>query len=136
MTYQTMHLIDPYQQLGAVGIASLNPESVFVPRTTTMSLSFARRLPFNNSLEVSYVGTLGRHLPQQRETNFIPNGRLLHGVLAAGSENPADLSIPVVRMAVANQPSVLAQYKPFPVYSSVVYFEFSGTSSYHSLQAT
>lgn len=136
LTYQTMSLINPYEQLGAVAITSLNPESSFIPRIATISLSFGQRLPLNNILEVSYVGTLGRHLPQRREINFIPQGRLLNRVLAPDSENPADLSNPITRMAVADQGSVLAQFRTFPAYSSVVYLEYAGTSSYHSLQAT
>jgi hypothetical protein len=42
----------------------------------------------------------------------------------------------VQRVAVAGQAGVIAQLRPFPAYSSVTFRDFTGTSSYHSLQAT
>jgi hypothetical protein len=99
-----------------------------------MSLTVEKRLPGNNILAVAYVGTQGRHLPQRRSINIIPLGRLLSGTLAAGSANPSNLSIPVNRVAIAG--SVLRQFRPFTAYNTIFLDQFTGTSTYHSLQAT
>jgi hypothetical protein len=91
----------------------------------------ARKLPWNNLFEVGYVGTQARHLPERREINYVPLGRLLSGTVGN-----ANLANPVERVAVAGQAGVLAQFRPFPAYSSITSYEYSGTSSYHSLQVT
>jgi len=94
-----------------------------------MSLTIEKRLPMNNILAVAYVGTQGRHLPQQRTANIIPLGRLLTGTVGN-----SDLSIPIQRAAL--DAGVLKQFRPFNAYNSVGLFQFTGTSTYHSLQAT
>jgi hypothetical protein len=131
LTYDTMHLINPFAQLGSIGITTADPHSIFIPRITNMSLSVARRLPTNTVLEVAYVGTEGRHLPDNIETNYIPVGTLLKGHVGN-----ADLSVPVQRWAVSTQAGVLAQFRPFPAYSNITFKQFDSTSSYHSLQVT
>jgi hypothetical protein len=99
-----------------------------------MSLTVEKRLPGSNILTVAYVGTQGRHLPQQRSINIIPLGTLTHGILAAGSGNPSDLSIPINRAAVDG--GVLRSFRPFSAYNTVGVYQFTGTSTYHSMQAT
>ncbi len=131
LTYSTLPLINPFTQLGTIGITSADPNSNDIPRIATMSLSIARRLPGSNVFEASYVGTQGRHLPLNIETNYIPVGRLL-----SGRVGNADLSNPVHRVAVAGQAGVMSQFRPFPAYSSIRFNQYTGTSSYHSLQAT
>lgn len=131
LTYGTMSQINPFAQFGGIGITSANPHSIFIPRVANMSFSIARRLPGNTVLEVAYVGTEGRHLPDNINIDYIPLGTLLKGHVGN-----ADLSVPVQRWAVAGQGGVLAQFRPFPAYSSVTFKEFNSTSSYHSLQAT
>ncbi|MBI3652811.1 MAG: carboxypeptidase regulatory-like domain-containing protein [Acidobacteria bacterium] len=131
LTYNTLSLINPFTQIGTIGISSADVNSINIPRIANMSLSVAHRLLWNNVLEVSYVGTQGRHLPGNIETNFVPVGKLL-----SGRVGNADLSVPVQRVAVAGQAGVMAQFRPFPAYSSVRLYQYTGTSSYHSLQAT
>jgi hypothetical protein len=90
-------------------------------------------LPFQNVLEVAYVGTFGRHLPQTRNYNFIPRP-LLSGTL--GNANLAD---PIQRAAVGNNLANLGSSLsplPFPDYSQVTLNEYTGTSNYHSMQVT
>ena len=99
-----------------------------------MSLTVEKRLPGNNILAVAYVGTQGRHLPQQRSVNIIPIGTLLSGTLAPTSANPSNLAIPVNRAAVDG--GVLKTFRPFSAYNTVGLYQFTGTSTYHSLQAT
>ena len=129
--YGALKAINPFAQVGSIGIQSADPNSINIPRIANMSLSVARRLPGANVLEVSYVGTQGRHLPLQINIDYVPPGKLL-----SGRVGNADLSIPVQRVAAAGQASVIAQFRPFPAYSSIIFRDFTGTSSYHSLQAT
>jgi hypothetical protein len=112
------------------------------PRITTASLSLARRLPWQNVVEIAYVGTFGRHLPQRQGINFILNsltsGRF--GADCPNGPNCADLSNPVHRAAVANNPAAMAMLLPFPAYAGngggIQVQTFSGTSNYHSMQLT
>lgn len=105
-----------------------------VPQIITTSLSLARRLPFQNVLEVAYVGTFGRHLPQRVGNNFILDSRT-SGML--GNANMAD---PVQRAAVAANSAFFNAQLPFPVYAGngggVTLEEFNGISAYHSMQVT
>jgi hypothetical protein len=129
--YGRLNTIDPFTQLGTVNLTTASLDSVEVPRVANASLTFERRLPFKNVLTVGYVGTFGRHLPTSRNINTIPAGRLLSGTVGN-----ADLSVPVNRVAVANQANVLAQFRPFPAYGTITQNEYVATSAYHSLQAT
>lgn len=142
LTYSTLGLINPFTQLGSIGISSESRESNVIPRIASMSMSVARRLPGKNVLEVAYVGTLGRHLPDRRDINVVPMGRLLSGTVGNANLGQAQTiggdtySAAVQRAAVAGQANVLAQFRPFPAYSSVIIEEYNATSAYHSLQAT
>jgi hypothetical protein len=131
LTYSTFPLIDPFTQIGTIGIQSADVNSTSIPRIANMSLSIARRLPRGNVLEASYVGTQGRHLPLIINSNYVPLGALL-----SGHVGNADLSNPVQRVAAGGQASVLAQFRPFPAYSSIQLYQYTGTSTYHSLQVT
>jgi len=112
------------------------------PRIMTASVSLARRLPYQNVLEVAYVGTFGRHLPQKRGINFILNNLTSgkFGVDCPNGPNCADLSNPVHRAAIAATGASLALLLPFPAYSGngggIQVQSFDGTSNYHSMQLT
>ena len=129
LTYATVPLVNPLNQIGKIGVDSVNPNSVNYPRLLTTSLSMARRIPFDQVLEVGYVGTFGRHLLNRRQFNVIPDGALLKGRIGN-----SDLSIPINRVAL-DSTAVTAQ-RPFPALSYVRWWEYTGTSNYHSLQAT
>jgi Carboxypeptidase regulatory-like domain/TonB-dependent Receptor Plug Domain len=113
-----------------------------IPRVLSTSISLARRLPFKNVLEVAYVGTFGRHLPTRHGINFVLNsltsGRF--GDDCPNGPNCADMSNPVHRAAVGNNPAALALLLPFPAYNGgsggIEMQEFDGTSNYHSMQLT
>ncbi|PYS97657.1 MAG: hypothetical protein DMF65_11285, partial [Acidobacteria bacterium] len=133
LTLSNLGTFNGLTQLAGSAVSSQNLTSNEVPRVMTLSLSAARRLPFQNVLEVSYVGTFGRHLPQTRNYNFIPRP-LLSGTL--GNANMAD---PVQRAAVGNNLAnlpVAINPVPFPDYSQVTLNEYTGTSNYHSMQLT
>lgn len=144
LSFDRLSQINP-NRVGGLSLALLDPESNFIPRTATMSLSFAKRLPFGNILEVAYVGTQGRHLPDTINRNRIPAGTLLSGTIQdPGRGKPGDtdylapvtlnLADPLIRAGLSGE--VLNRYKPFPDFNDLIYRQFNGTSTYHSLQAT
>jgi hypothetical protein len=116
------------------GFTTQNRHENVIPRITTASLSIARRLPWQNVLEVAYVGTFGRHLPQRQGINFIFGNR------TSGTFGNANLADPVQRAAVAGNQAAMAQLLPFPAYAGngggIQVQTFSGTSNYHSMQLT
>jgi hypothetical protein len=131
LTYDTIRLVDPYARIraGAYDLDSVNPASVDWPKTHSMSISYARRIFWDQVVEAAYVGTQGRSLVSRSSANYIPAGTLLSG--RAGN---ADLSNPVHRLALDS--SVLNQFRPFPAYRSIEWWEYKGVSHYHSLQIT
>jgi len=133
LTLSNLGTFNGLTQLAGSAVNSQNLTSNTVPRITTMSLSLARRLPFQNVLEVAYVGTFGRHLPQTRNYDFFS-----HPILS-GTLGNANMSDPVQRAAVGNNLANLPisiNPNPFPDYSQVTLNEYTGTSNYHSLQMT
>ena len=136
LTFSNLKDVDPFSAIANVNINSRDVFSNNLPRTANMSLTIEKRLPGGNVFTAAYVGTEARHLPQQRNVNIIPLGTLTHGVLAAGSANPSNLSIPINRAAAALDTALLKQFRPFQAYNSVGVYQFTGTSSYHSMQLT
>jgi carboxypeptidase family protein/TonB-dependent receptor-like protein len=130
LTFSDLKNIDPFTVIGAnIDLQSRDPNSNNIPRIANMSLTIEKRLPGNNLFTVAYVGTQGRHLPQNIDQNIIPVGGLLSGTL-----NGLDLSDPIQRAAL--DPAAYKSLRPFPAYRNVRFYQFTGTSSYHSLQAT
>ena len=148
LNFGDLTTLNPFtSNIGAINIASRDLQSNEIPRVANVSFTIEKRLPMNNVLAVAYVGTQGRHLPQQRNANIIPLGQLLNGTIALNGPvngtdangNPKvytqlDLSVPVERAGLAG--AVLRRFRPFDAFNSVGLFQFTGTSSYHSLQAT
>jgi len=133
LNFNNLDDIDPFA-FANVNVSSRDLQSNDIPRVANFSATVEKRLPGNNILSVAYVGTQGRHLPQQRSVNIIPLGTLTQGVLAPGSANPSNLAIPVNRAAIDG--GVLRSFRPFPAYNTVGFYQFTGTSTYHSLQST
>ncbi len=131
LTFSDLSNVDPFSiiQGAAINVQSRDVNSNDLPRTANMSLTIEKRLPGGNLFTVAYVGTQGRHLPQQRSINIVPEGALLSGVV--GNSN---LSIPVNRAGL--DAAALKPFRPFPAFNTVNVFQFTGTSTYHSLQAT
>lgn len=138
LTFSDLGNVDPFSTIANVDINSRDIESNEIPRVANMSFTIEKRLPFDNILSVAYVGTQGRHLPQQRNLNIVPMGRLLTGSIPLSAPvngvTSIDLSVPVNRAGLDG--SVLRQFRPYGAYNSVGVFQFTGTSTYHSLQAT
>ena len=138
LTFSDLANIDPFSTISNVDINSRDLQSNEIPRVANVSFTIEKRLPFDNILSVAYVGTQGRHLPQQRNLNIVPLGRLSSGSIPLSAPvngvNSIDLSVPVNRAGLDG--SVLRQFRPFPAYNSVGAYQFTGTSTYHSLQTT
>ncbi len=151
LSFGDLTTLNPFtSNVGAINVNTRDIESNEIPRVANMSFTVEKRLPFNNILSVAYVGTQGRHLPQRRNANIIPLGTLLSGTIPLGSsvtvENAQgpntptqsftsmNLSEPAQRAALAG--AVLRRFRPYDAFNSVGLYQFTGTSTYHSLQAT
>jgi hypothetical protein len=151
LSFGDLTTLNPFtSNVGAINVNSRDIQSNEIPRVANMSFTIEKRLPMNNILAVAYVGTQGRHLPQRRNANIIPLGRLLNGTLplngSVSVDNPDGPSTPTrsftsINLADPAQRGVLAAgvlrgFRPFDAFNSVGLFQFTGTSTYHSLQAT
>ena len=129
LSFSDLKNYDPFSSISNINIASRDVNSNEIPRIANESFTIEKRLPLRNILTVAYVGTEARHLPQQMNVNFVPLGTFLKGTIGN-----SDLSIPVNRAAL--DASVLKAARPYAAYNSVGLYQFTGTSSYHSMQAT
>jgi hypothetical protein len=124
MDYNTIGQTDPFAFVGGIAVPqSVSPDSINYPRYFNGSLSVGKRLPWQQFLEVGYVGTFGRHLLNSRHDNIIPEGALFN-----------DFPDPVRRAALDG--AALTPYHKYPTLGGVGYWEYNGTSNYHSVQAT
>jgi hypothetical protein len=118
-------------RIGSIGISSLTPNSFKWPMTHSFSVSYARRIPGNQVVEASYVGTRGRDLVSRSNGNVMP-----YGAMSSGTFNGVDLSVPANRVAVATQANNLAAFRPFNAFNALTLYDFRGTSDYNSRQLT
>jgi hypothetical protein len=142
LTFGDLGKLDPFSGIGAIDIVSRDPKSNDLPQVTNMSLTIEKKLPSNNIFTVAYVGTQGRHLPQQKQINFAPlgamfsnGGRTFQPSTINGVQVDVDLTNPAHRVGL-DDALVRQNFKPFSNYNSIGYLQFTGTSSYHSLQTT
>jgi hypothetical protein len=131
LTYDTASEATLANRVGSIGINSLTSDSFVWPRTHSYSISYARRIPFNQVVEVSYVGTRGRHLVSRTNGNVMP-----FGILNSGFFNGVDLSVPVNRVAVASVSDNLASFRKFNSLNGIRLYDFRGESDYDSMQIT
>lgn len=129
LSYDTLGLLDWRTRVGTIGLNTLNPDSNTWPKTYSYSVSYARRIFFNQVAEVAYVGTKGRDLVSRRNLNAVPLGSLLSGTVGG-----VDLSVPVNRVALDG--SIINQRRPYPTLSGITDWSFEGESDYNSLQVT
>ena len=150
LSFGDLTTLNPFSSISSVNVNSRDLQSNEIPRVANMSFTIEKRLPMSNILSVAYVGTQGRHLPQRRNANIIPLGTLLTGTVPLGTPvcvggtgptctggtnyTSLNLAEPAQRAALAG--SVLRRYRPFDAFNSVGLYQFTGTSTYHSLQAT
>jgi hypothetical protein len=110
-------------------VNSVTPESWKFPKTHSFSVSYARRIWWDQILEGSYVGTRGRDLVTLVNANAVPEGALLQGMVGN-----ADLSNPLHRVALTD--GVINRFRPYQSYQRIVFNDFEGESNYNSLQVT
>ncbi|MBS1831023.1 MAG: TonB-dependent receptor [Acidobacteria bacterium] len=118
-----------------------------VPNVHTFSLGVQRNIGRGAVLDVAYVGTLSRHLVQQRNLNTIPYFRTFE----RSAQDPSRFNDNVVPTVEAGLPSVYQQagfsfsgtnalplnfLRPYPGYAELNFREFAGSSNYHSLQVS
>ena len=131
LTYDTASLITMADRIGSIGINTPTPDSLKWPTTHSFSVSYARRIPWQQVVEVAYVGTRGRNLVSRSNGNVMP-----YGVLATGTFNGVDLSVPINRVAVASVSDNLASFRPFNALSGITLYDYHGVSDYDSMQVT
>jgi hypothetical protein len=129
LTYDTVRLLDWRTRVSSITLNTLNPDSSTWPKTHSYSVSYARRIPWNQVVEVAYVGTKGRDLVSRRQLNAVPLGALL-----SGSINGVDLSNPVNRVALDS--GAINTKRPYPTLAGVQDWSFEGESDYNSMQVT
>jgi hypothetical protein len=93
-----------------------------VAKVMNFSLGVQQNVGFGTVAEVSYVGSLGRHLPHGRNLNAIPFGANFD----PRNEDPTN----------PGRPLPAAFLRPFPGYNDIIVYEYASNSSYHSLQVT
>ena len=128
LTLAGLPAIDPWTRLGAGRADSLDPSSIHVPGTWSWSVALARRLPWQQTLELAYVGNRADHLPNRTLMNYVPPGTL------TGQYGNADLDNPLHRAALDG--SVVAAFRTYPAYGYSAWYQYEGWSNYHALQAT
>ncbi len=119
-----------------------------VPAVYSFSLGLQRELGRGTTLDVAYVGTLGRHLVTARNLNQVPYLTSFSHAAQDPSKYPGGV-IPAVEPALPTEvaqagfnyagdlafdPEFLVPYKGYG--NSLEYYKFDGTSNYHSLQAS
>ncbi|HKX27220.1 MAG TPA: carboxypeptidase regulatory-like domain-containing protein [Blastocatellia bacterium] len=148
LLYGRLQDITPGQQ-GLIG-----PSSVFgyakdgkLPTIYSMSLSVQRDIGRHTVVDVAYVGTLSRHLFQQRNLNAIPFGYLFTRAaqdptrFAGGIVPESDPSIPqAYRDAGLRFDGTKALpdnlIKPYPGLATISFRENVGSSNFNSLQVS
>ena len=117
-----------------------------VPVVYSFSFGVQRELGWSSTLDVAYVGTLGRHLVTARNINQVP----YLTAFSAAAQDPSKYGGPVP----AQEPNLPTAYSqagfnyagdlafdapflvPYKGYGVVEYYKFDGTSNYNSLQAS
>jgi len=134
--------INGYGNLGGAGgivpPSSMNIVSNYpkFPSVQQFSLGIEHQFPGNNFLSVSYVGSRGRHILQQRNINQVPIGATTQNVPALANTPGCDAAgnCNVQQVLINNtEPSIF--FVPYRGYSGINLREWSGNSSYNSLQA-
>jgi hypothetical protein len=130
--------------LAPSGVTGYAPDGK-IPNIHSFSLGVQRNIGWETVLDVAYVGTLSRHLVQQRDLNAIPFFTTFQAAAQDRSQYPNNL-VPTVEPGL---PAIYQQagysfsgaralpidfLRAFPGYTGVNYREFTGSANYHSLQ--
>ncbi|MGE0100882.1 MAG: carboxypeptidase regulatory-like domain-containing protein [Blastocatellales bacterium] len=105
-------------------IRAMEPDAK-IPSTYAFNLGTQYKLPFDTVLDVSYVGSMGHHLPRYRQINSTPFG----SAFLPENQDPTKAKTTNGSNAL---PDVL--YRPYPGYGNIRYAEFAENSNFHSMQ--
>ncbi|HEY7392579.1 MAG TPA: carboxypeptidase regulatory-like domain-containing protein [Bryobacteraceae bacterium] len=106
-------------------ITGISPDG-HVPMVINYSAGLQRELPFATLLDVSYVGSLSRHLPEQDPFNYVPFGSAW-----LPQNQDATLGSPQFNGATT-LPTQL--YRPYAGYTSGSYYTLGSSANYNALQ--
>jgi hypothetical protein len=97
------------------------------PYTTQYNLTYEQRIGSRSTIEVSYVGSRGRHLLRRSDINQVP----------AGDPNGNGIPDRLEYVRLEGNDGAQAQLRPFSQFGDVqiLFWESNGTSEYDSLQA-
>ncbi len=79
LNYNNVPTLNPFSKLGVGTLNSVDPSSKQFPTTYNFSAGIARRIFWGQVLEVSYVGTRGRHLNEGVNVERDPRGDAVFG---------------------------------------------------------
>jgi hypothetical protein len=129
LTIASLSQINPWSRLAAGWVDSVDSNSQHVPRTSSWSLALIRRLPWEQRVEVAYVGHRADHLFNQTRLSYIRPGTLM------GPYGNADLDNPLHRAAMSSE--AVAHFRTFPAYNlNSFWYQYEARSSYNALQVT
>jgi hypothetical protein len=132
--------------LGTSGVIAADPEG-YLANVQSFSFQVQQEIGFDTVISVGYVGSLGRHLQELVNLNYIPYGRLFE----KSAQDPSRFAGGVVP---DEEPGLAQVYKDagvkfsgqfalpadflrrYPGYNTVGYRTFGGSSNYHSMQFT
>ena len=121
-----------------------------VPVVYSFSLGVQRQIGTGTTVDIAYVGTLGRHLVTARNLNQVP----YLTAFSQAAQDPAKWQAAFgtgVQPVEPNLPTAYSQagfnysgsyaydptfLVPYPDYGVIEYYKFDGTSNYNSLQAS
>ncbi|MBA3974739.1 MAG: hypothetical protein C0504_11055 [Candidatus Solibacter sp.] len=103
--------------LGPPGLVMADPTGV-VPTTYNFNFGIQRRLWYQTVLDVAYVGSLGRHLQNNRNINAMPYG--------------AWFNVPAEQRAGLNADF----FRPYRGFGNINIYEGTVSSNYNSMQVT
>jgi hypothetical protein len=106
---------------------TLSAESWKFPKTHSFSVGYARRIPWQQVVEVAYVGTRGRDLVSLINRNVV-------SPTLSGTVGNADLSNPIHRFWMGD--TARNQLRPFRAFGNMTQYDFEGESNYDSMQVT
>lgn len=97
-----------------------------IPTTYNYQFSVQSRLPWSMALDAAYVGTLGRHLQDNRNLNYVPYG---------ADFLPQNQDPTLTSTALLGNNALPANFlRPLYGYNSVTVYESQATSNYNALQ--
>jgi hypothetical protein len=118
-TYVTMaDLLASPLRLTPTGVTAFQKDYA-PPAVYNWSLGVQQNLGFGTVLDVSYVGSVARHLMQRRSFNSVPYGTRF---LPASIDSTTGTALPDNFL------------RPLPGYADIQYIELASTSNYHSMQ--